>query len=436
VLFLFQNQVYNQLHLKEIIWNEGDECFVQAAVKTEPISRPTVYRILFAISLAHLLNDTMQAVVPATFPILEKTLNLSFTQLGWIAFALNMTSSIMQPVIGTYTDKKNSPFMLPVGMGASLIGMIGLALSGSFYFLVISVVFIGIGSAVFHPEGSRVAYMAAGVRRGLAQSIFQCGGNTGQSLAPLMTALIFVPFGQIGALGFTGIAALAILVLIYVSKWYRSRIHLFPKGQKSKGTRPEQTTDQRRNSRVVWVILVLIFVVFARSFYSAGISNFYQFYLIRHYGLSIKSAQYVIFVFLASGVLGTFLGGPLSDRFGKRNLILFSLLGATPLALLLPHVSLVWVYPIMALIGFVILSSFSVTVVYAQELVPGKIGMVSGLIVGLAFGMGALGAVVLGKMADSYGLPFVMIFCSVLPLLGIFSWLLPSDKKLKEWQEG
>jgi MFS transporter, FSR family, fosmidomycin resistance protein len=407
---------------------------VQAAVKTEPVSRPTVYRILFAISLAHLLNDTMQAVVPATFPILEKTLSLSFTQLGWIAFALNMTSSIMQPVVGTYTDKRNSPFLLPLGMGASLIGMIGLALSGNFYFLLLSVVFIGIGSAVFHPEGSRVAYMAAGVRRGLAQSIFQCGGNTGQSLAPLMTALIFVPLGQIGALGFTGIAAMAIIVLIYVSKWYRTRIHMFPKGPKARVAKSVQTDNQKR--KIIWAILILIFVVFARSFYSAGISNFYQFYLIRHYGLSIKSAQYVIFVFLASGVLGTFLGGPLSDRFGKRNLILFSLLGATPLALLLPHVSLIWVYPIMFLIGFVILSSFSVTVVYAQELVPGKIGMVSGLIVGLAFGMGALGAVVLGKMADTYGLPFVMVFCSVLPLFGIFTWLLPSDKKLKEWQEG
>ncbi|WP_439644890.1 MFS transporter [Aneurinibacillus tyrosinisolvens] len=361
---------------------------MQVAVKSSVADQSTVYRILFAISFVHLLNDSMQSVVPAIFPILAKSMQLSYVQLGWVAFALSMTSSIMQPVVGWYTDKRSSPYMLPFGMGLSLIGMLGLAYAPSFSFVLLSVMFIGLGSASFHPEGSRVAYMAAGIKRGLAQSIYQVGGNAGQSLAPIMTALIFVPLGQFGSIWFTFVAALAVLVLIYVSHWYNQQLVYFPKASKTKETR-ERNGGKRK--QITYAILLLIFLVFARSWYSAGISNYYQFYLINHYGLSVKNAQYYIFVFLASGVLGTFLGGPLADRFGKRNVILFSMLGAAPFALILPHVGLFWVYPIFLILGFIILSSFSVTVVYAQELIPGKIGTVSGLIVGLAFGMGRLG---------------------------------------------
>nr|WP_134705074.1 MFS transporter [Ammoniphilus sp. YIM 78166] len=391
-----------------------------------------MYRILFAISIVHLLNDSMQSVIPAIFPILEQSMKLTYVQLGWIAFTLNITSSIMQPLVGWFTDRHSLPFMLPLGMASSLLGMLGLAFASSFEAVLLSVVFIGLGSAAFHPEGSRVAYMAAGDRRGLAQSIFQVGGNSGQSLAPLMTVLIFVPLGQFGAVWFTGVAALAILILLYVSFWYKEQLLYFPRVKK-RGKR--EVNPSRPKKAVIFAIFLLIFLVFARSWFSTGISNYYQFYLINYYGLDVREAQYYIFAFLASGVAGTFMGGPLADRFGKRTVLLFSMLGAAPLALMLPHVSLEWVYPLFIVMGFILLSSFSVSVVYAQELFPGRVGMVSGLIVGLAFGLGALGSVILGKMADIYGLKLVMNFCSALPLLGIATLFLPSDERLREWSK-
>ncbi|PED09623.1 MFS transporter [Bacillus pseudomycoides] len=402
---------------------------MQAVSKENKIASPTIYRILFAISFGHFLNDSMQAVVPALFPILEKSMNLSYMQVGWIAFALNMTSSIMQPVFGMYSDKKPSPFLLPLGMFSSMLGMIGLAFAPNFIIVIISVLFIGLGSAVFHPEGARVAYMAAGAKRGLAQSIYQVGGNTGNSLAPIFTALIFVPLGQIGSLGFTAFAAVGIVLLIFVSNWYKKE--LVNGAMRRKKRAALEAENAIVSKRIKFVIVLLVFLTFVRSWYGAGIGNFYQFYLIEHYGLSIKNAQYFVFAFMIAGVLGTFFGGPLADRFGKKNIIIFSMIGSAPLALLLPHVSLAWVVPLFLCIGFISSSSFSVIVVYAQELVPGKVGMVSGLIVGLAFGLGALGAVVLGKLADVYSLQFIMVLCSCLPLIGLTSWLLPSDRKTR-----
>ncbi|PFJ66948.1 MFS transporter [Bacillus thuringiensis] len=403
---------------------------MQAVSHKKTVEIPTIYRILFAISFGHFLNDSMQAVVPALFPILEKTMNLSYMQVGWIAFALNMTSSIMQPVFGMYSDKKPSPFLLPLGMFSSMLGMIGLAFAPNFIIVIISVLFIGLGSAVFHPEGARVAYMAAGAKRGLAQAIYQVGGNTGNSLAPIFTALIFVPLGQIGSLGFTAFAAVGIVLLIFVSNWYKNELATGAVRRKKRAALEAENAIV--STHIKFVIILLVFLTFVRSWYGAGIGNFYQFYLIEHYGLSIKNAQYFVFAFMIAGVLGTFFGGPLADRFGKKNIIVFSMLGSAPLALLLPHVSLVWVVPLFLCIGFISSSSFSVIVVYAQELVPGKVGMVSGLIVGLAFGLGALGAVVLGKLADIYSLQFIMLLCSCLPLIGLTSWLLPSDKKTIE----
>ncbi len=403
---------------------------MQAVSQKKTVETPTIYRRLFAISFGHFLNDSMQAVVPALFPILEKTMNLSYMQVGWIAFALNMTSSIMQPVFGMYSDKKPSPFLLPLGMFSSMLGMIGLAFAPNFIIVIISVLFIGLGSAVFHPEGARVAYMAAGAKRGLAQAIYQVGGNTGNSLAPIFTALIFVPLGQIGSLGFTAFAAVGIILLIFVSNWYKNELATGAVRRKKRAALEAENAIV--STHIKFVIILLVFLTFVRSWYGAGIGNFYQFYLIEHYDLSIKNAQYFVFAFMIAGVLGTFFGGPLADRFGKKNIIVFSMLGSAPLALLLPHVSLVWVVPLFLCIGFISSSSFSVIVVYAQELVPGKVGMVSGLIVGLAFGLGALGAVVLGKLADIYSLQFIMILCSCLPLIGLTSWLLPSDKKTIE----
>jgi FSR family fosmidomycin resistance protein-like MFS transporter len=397
----------------------------------QPAVADTVYRILFAISFVHLLNDSMQAVIPAIYPILRESMALTFTKVGVISFAWNMTSSVMQPIVGYFSDKRPAPYLLPIGMAMSMIGMLGLAFAPSFAMILFSVLFIGLGSAVFHPEGSRVAYLAAGSRRGLAQSVYQVGGNTGSSLAPLMTALIFVPLGQFGAIWFTSLAALAILVLLYVSSWYARELAVRPPIAKPKR---DLETEGKMKKQIKFAIVLLIFLVFARSWYSAGLSNYYQFYLIEHYGLTISSAQVLIFLYMIAGVIGTFLGGPLADRFGKRRMIFVSMIGAAPFALLLPHVGLAAAYPLLFVIGVILSTSFSVTVVYAQELIPGKVGTVSGLIVGLAFGLGAIGSVTLGKMADLQGLSFTMTFCSVLPLIGILTYLLPSDQKLKEWE--
>lgn len=403
----------------------------QAALKSVHKQNATIYGILFAISSGHFINDTLQAVVPAMFPIIEKSLQLSYTQIGWIAFSLNMTSSLLQPVFGYYADKKSRPYLLPLGMFSSLIGLCGFALSGHFLWIILSVLFIGFGSAIFHPEGSRVAYMAAGQRRGLAQSIYQVGGNTGQSLAPIITAFIFVPFGQKGALWFSIAAIFGILVLLRVSKWYSERV----KETESIQIRSKKVTPSKPSplhNKIKWAMVLVVFLVFARSWYGAGLSNYYQFYLIEDYGLSIKKAQAYIFAFMFAGVLGTFLGGPLADRFGKRNIIFFSMLGAAPLTLALPYLPLEVVFPVIFCIGFIISSSFSVIVVYAQELLPKKIGMVSGLTVGFAFGMGAVGAVLFGGLADLYSIRFVMILCSFLPLLGMLTFLLPTDEMVRK----
>ncbi|MBS4173111.1 MFS transporter [Bacillus sp. FJAT-49736] len=402
---------------------------VAAKQKQNNLQLATIYGILAAISAGHFFNDSIQAIVPAMSPILKNALNLSYTQIGWIAFVVNMTSSVMQPVFGYYADKRSTPFLLPLGMFMSLLGLIGFGLSPNFYVILCSVFFIGIGSAVFHPEGSRVAYMAAGSKRGLAQSIYQVGGNFGQSLAPVFTYYIFEPFGQKSAVTFAGVALVGIILLSFVSNWYKKQISIGIKASKKKVT---HLVKKPVNSKIKAAMVLLVFIVFARSWYSAGISNFYQFYLIDDYGLSIKQAQIYIFIFMIAGVIGTFLGGPLADRFGKRNIILFSLVGATPLTIILPYVPLFLVIPLFFLIGFIVTSSFSVTVVYAQELMPQKIGMVSGLIVGFAFGMGAIGAVLYGALADIFSIKFIMIFCSLLPILGLLTLFLPSDEKVRE----
>lgn len=399
------------------------------------IGQDTMYRVLFALGFCHMLNDSIQAVIPAIFPILQQSMNLTFFQLGLIGFTLNMTASVLQPVVGLYTDKKPSPYLLPLGMLCTLLGMLGLAFAPNLISVLLSVLLVGFGSAVFHPEGSRVANMAAGSRRGLAQSIYQVGGNSGQSLAPIMTALIFVPLGQFGAIWFTVVAAIAMVILLYVASWSKSRLtlanNLVTQGKKKEQS-PVKKMSAERKKRVVYALILLVFLVFARSWYHAGITNFYPFYIIDQYGLTVSEAQIYIFLFLAAGALGTFLGGPLADRFGKKTIICFSMLGPAPLALLLPHVSQFWVYPIVLINGFILLSSFSVAVIYAQDVLPGRIGMVSGLIIGLAFGMGAIGSVALGGLVDLFGLKTIMVGCGCLPLLGILSFLLPSDQKLKE----
>lgn len=402
-----------------------------AALDTKKASQQTMYHILFAISFVHLLNDTVQSVVPAIFPILKESLQLSNLQLGLIAFALNITSSLLQPVIGLYSDRKPKPYLLPIGMIFTFFGLFGLAFAPSLLLIIASVIFIGIGSATFHPEGSKVSYMAAGARRGLAQSIYQVGGNAGQSLAPILTVIIFVPFGQFGAIYFTSIVLLAIIVLSYIAKWYKKQLQLTPRIKKN--SHPVASFSQL-NKQISFAIILLIILVFARSWYGAAITNFFPIYVIEEYGVTVKQSQIFIFIFTAAGVIGTFIGGPLADRFGKRNMIFFSMLGSVPFVLLLPHLNIFWTYPALFMIGIIILSSFSVTVVYAQELLPGKIGLVSGLIVGLAFGMGAIGSIAIGGLADLFGMKNVMVFAGFLPLLGILTFLLPSDRTIRLWE--
>lgn len=399
---------------------------------TQKQTESTVYTILFAISFLHLLNDTFQSVIPAIFPILKVSMNLTNFQLGLISFALNMTSSMMQPVVGLYSDRKPKPNLLPIGMCFTLIGMIGLAFAPSLFFVIISVIFVGLGSAAFHPEGSKVTHLAAGGRKGLAQSIYQVGGNFGQSLASLLTVLIFVPFGQFGAIYFTFIVFIAILVAKWIANWYKSQLTHIKRVQKNK-TSTNYVSPYFRKIYIALTILVLF--VFIRSWYSAAITNFFPIYVIEEYNVSIPISQLYIFIFSVAGVLGTFFGGPIAERLGKKNVLFFSMFGSAPLALIVPHLQGIWLYPVLFFIGIIILSSFSVTVVYAQELLPGRVGFVSGLIVGLAFGMGALGAVAIGGLSDLFGLKPVMIAAGFLPLFGILSFFLPSDKTIQKWYE-
>lgn len=418
---------------------------MQVAMGTEGRPLKTVYTILFSISLVHLLNDTSQSVIPAIFPILKDAMHLSFFQLGMITFALNITSSLLQPVVGLYADNRPTPYLPSIGMISTLVGMLGLAFAPSFWFVLLSVILIGFGSAAFHPEGSRIANLAAGNKRGLAQSIYQVGGNFGQSLAPVLTALIFVPLGQFGAIWFTSVAALAALVLLYVASWYRQQLRqvrllvkkpILPADRSGAAQAAEETKKHAaRNKMAGFALILLILLVFVRSWYSIGISNFYAFFLIDEFDIPLDAAQVYIFLFMFAGVAGTFFGGPLADRFGKKNLLLFSMVGSLPFSLLLPYVNSFWAYPVLAVLGFILLSSFSVSVVYAQDLFPGKVGTISGLIVGLAFGMGAIGAVALGSLSDLIGVKSMIFYAGFLPVLGLLTFFLPSDRSLAEGEE-
>ncbi|PSL40283.1 FSR family fosmidomycin resistance protein-like MFS transporter [Planomicrobium soli] len=387
-----------------------------------------VYPVMFAIGACHLLNDSLQAVIPAMFPILETDLGLTYTQLGLIAFVLNMVASVLQPVVGYISDRKPMPFALPLGMTSSFLGIAGLAFAPNYWLILVSVMFLGFGSAIFHPEGSRVSFMAAESKRGLSQSIYQVGGNSGQALAPLISAFILVPLGQRGAALFLFVAAIGIFILTRISFWYKERLAQ-EKLQKQKksilSSLPEMTRKQ-----VGIALTLLLVIIFARSFYVTNMTSFYIFHLMETYKLTIQQGQLYIFLFLAVGAAGTFFGGPLADKIGRKNVIVLSLLVPIPLAAVLPYVPLFAVAVLLALIGFFIMLSFSVTVVYAQELVPSKIGTMSGLTVGLAFGMGAIGGVVIGMLMDAIGVYETMVVVSILPIIGLVGLWLPKDQKI------
>jgi FSR family fosmidomycin resistance protein-like MFS transporter len=404
---------------------------VQVAYSESDIN-PTVFRILLAVSIVHLLNDVMQSVIPAIFPILKNNLYLTYTQIGLIAFTFNLTASLMQPIVGIVTDRKPIPYLLPFAMAFTLIGMLLLAFASSYGLVLLSVCFIGLGSAIFHPEGSRVAFHAAGRRKGLGQSIYQVGGNAGASLGPLMTKIIFIPFGQIGALFFTVIASCGIAIQFYIAHWYK--ILLTTHAHQRKQT-IHQPFPLHRKNQILIAMMVLLFTVFIRTWYDVVISNYFAFFLLDSYDISLSRAQDFIFLFLLAGALGTFLGGPLADRFGRKHVILYSLLLTIPFSILLPYASFAWTYVLLSIIGFITFSSFSVSVVYAHLLFPGRVGTISGMIVGFAFGVGGIGALISGVLCDTFGTITIMKFMGFVPLFGVVGVLLPSDDTIAEWSK-
>lgn len=397
----------------------------QTAIAGTPKQAANV--MLVGVSVAHLLNDAMQTVVPAVFPIFQKSMQLSFAQIGWIAFTLNITASVLQPLIGIYTDRKPMPILLPLGMLFSLLGMVGLAFAPNLMMLILSAALVGVGSSVLHPESSRVAHLAAGKGKGLAQSIFQVGGNTGQALAPLMVAFILTPLGQLGFLWFTLLAVAGFIIQWYVSRWYADQNRLLKKQESRRSTNVERTLPK---AFVFLVISTLLVLLFSKFVYLASMTGYYSFYFMERYGLPLEKAQISLFALQFAGMVGTMLGGPLADRFGRKKIIWFSILGTAPFSILLPYASPIGSILLCLAVGAILMSGFSVIIVYAQEMLPGKVGTIAGLFFGFSFGMAGLGSVVLGSLIDQTNVAFVIQICAYLPLLGLFAFLLPKDAKL------
>lgn len=386
----------------------------------------TVFPILLAISFSHMLNDTIQSLIPSIYPLIKDSLNLSFAQLGIVTLCFQLTSSILQPFVGYYTDLKPKPFSLAIGMGITLIGLISLSMASTYYAVLVSVAFVGMGSAVFHPEASRVAHLASGGRRGLAQSVFQVGGNAGSAIGPLLAALIIVPFGQFNLLWFSLAALLAIIVLTWIGNWYKvQRMNIVATRKNVETHSPGLPT-----SRILFSLFILLLLVFSKYFYMASMTSYFTFYLMDKFQLSVQSAQVHLFIFLFAIAAGTLIGGPLGDKLGRKVVIWISILGVAPFTLLLPYSNLFWTTIFSVVIGLILASAFSAILVYAQELLPGKVGMISGLFFGLAFGMGGIGSAVLGKLADDTSIQYVYHVCSFLPLLGVLTAFLPNvDRK-------
>jgi MFS transporter, FSR family, fosmidomycin resistance protein len=392
-------------------------------LQTQSNAQKIVYPVLFAISFAHLLNDLIQAIIPSVYPILKQNYNLTFTQIGLITFAFQLTASIFQPFVGYYTDKKPQPFSQVFGMLFSSLGIISLAHANNLPFIIVSVMLIGLGSAIFHPESARISNMASGGRRGLAQSIFQVGGNLGTAIAPLLVAAIVVPNGQRHIIWFLIISSIGLAIITKIAYWYHN--NLLNKTDKINSIPLNNLSTKQTNT----AIGILLFVIFTKFFYSASLSTYYTFYTIQKFHLSIPQAQFHLFIYLLAYTMGTILGGPLGDKFGRKYIILFSVFGATPFALILPFANLFYTDVLMIIIGIIISSAFPAMIVYAQELLPKKLGMISGLFYGFAFGMGALGSALLGILADHTSITFVYKICSFLPIFGVVCYFLPNLKK-------
>jgi MFS transporter, FSR family, fosmidomycin resistance protein len=395
----------------------------QADVPSSP-----VFPVLFALSFAHLVNDTLQSLIPAIYPILKSELRLDYSHIGLITLTNQLTASLLQPLVGGFTDRRPQPFSLAAGMTSTLLGLVLLSNATSLALVLVAVAFVGIGSSVFHPEASRVAHLSSGGRLGFAQSVFQVGGNAGSSLGPLLAAAIVVSRGQRSIIWFSLLALAGILILTRIGIWYRKSLAHHRSKRHAANPRP---VPRLSRGRVILSLGVLIVLVFSKYFYLASMSSYYTFFLIQKFGLSVRDSQLHLFIFLAAIAAGTLLGGPVGDRIGRKAVIWASILGVAPFALALPYANLFWCAILSAIIGVILASAFSAILVYGQELVPGRVGTMAGLFFGLAFGLGGIGSAVLGAMADHYGIRFVFQVCSYLPFIGLLTALLPNLESLR-----
>jgi len=406
------------------------------STKTETAAAPSVtvnprnaaLGILFALSLSHLLNDTIQALIPAVYPLLKESFHLSFAQIGMITFVFQMIGSVFQPLVGIYTDRHPKPYSLVAGMAITMCGLVLLALASRYEMILLAAGMVGLGSAVFHPESSRMARLASGGRHGFAQSLFQVGGNAGTALGPLLAAWIIVPRGQRYILVFTVLAMAGLLVLTRVGNWYAARLSATHTG----GSSARHHAVNLSRGTVVLSLAVLLVLIFSKFIYLASMTSYYTFYLIEKFGLTVQSSQFYLFIFLFAVAFGTILGGPLGDRIGRKLVIWISILGMSPFALLLPHANLFWTAVLSAIIGFIMASAFPAILVYATELLPARVGMVAGLFFGLAFGTAGIASALLGKLADATSIPHVMFLCGFLPLIGLLAALLPDLKQIEQ----
>ena len=399
---------------------------------SKQLAQQTVFSILFTISLTHFINDLLQAVVPAVYPVIKNKFDLNFTDIGLITLTYQLTASILQPFVGFYTDKRPRPYSLAVSMVFTMVGLAAVAVASSFINILFAVSLIGIGSSIFHPEASRVAHMASGGKRGLAQSIFQLGGNAGSAIGPLLAAIIVVPYGQFNIIWFCIAAVVGIVILSGIAKWYQEHLNL---KALNKSVVKEEVHHSLSKNKVIFSLAILLVLIFSKYFYMASMTSYYTFYLIDKFNLSVQESQIYLFTFMGAVAAGTLFGGPLGDRFGRKYIIWISILGVAPFTLLLPYASLFWTGILSVIIGLIISSAFSAILVYATELVPGKVGLIAGLFFGLAFGMGGLGSAILGKLADATSIEYVFKVCAFLPLIGILTSLLPNIEANKKAQK-
>lgn len=389
----------------------------------------TAFRVLLALGLSHLLNDTLQSVITAVYPLLKESMALSFVQIGFITLVYQISASVFQPLVGFYLDKKPNPWFLPIGMSFTLIGLVVLAFSGTLHQVLFSVFLVGIGSSILHPEASRLTSLASGGKRGLAQSVFQVGGNMGSSLGPLLAALCIAPYGQRNIVFFALLALCAIIVMIPICRWYKRKLkalRLNKDGMKSEIMSPLS------RKKTIFSLSVLLILIFSKYVYLASITSYYTFFLIEKFDVTVRDSQFFLFAFLFASALGILLGGPVGDKVGRKYVIWVSILGAAPFSLIMPHANLLWTCILSILIGLILSSAFSAILVYAQELLPSKLGLISGLFFGLAFGIAGIASAVLGGLADKFGIEYVYQLCAYMPLLGLIAWFLPDIRKIRK----